>query len=80
MQWAANRARGAHCVPTKGKGRGKAPGSKEARQRARTLTLVCRRVGCSALVNKAPASAWVPLLLAAVVGRCLQCVGSLVCG
>ena len=54
-RWAANRARGAHCVPTRGVGVGKAPGSEEARQRARTLTLVCCRVGCVALVNKARA-------------------------
>ena len=46
-RWAENRARGAHCVPTKGIGRGRAPGSEAARQRARTLTVVCGRDGCS---------------------------------
>ena len=53
MRWAENRARG--WFPTMHVGRGNAPGSEASRQRARTLTLVCTRVGCSALVNRARA-------------------------
>ena len=52
-QWADNRARG--WFPTRHVGRGRAPGSEASRQRARTLTLVCSRAGCSALVNRARA-------------------------
>ena len=52
-RWADDRARG--WFPTKGVGRGNAPGSEASRQRARTFTLVCSRAGCAALVNRARA-------------------------
>ena len=52
-QWAENRARG--WFPTKGVGRGRAPGSEKSRQRARTLTVQCKRAGCMSLVNLARA-------------------------
>ena len=50
-QWAANRARGS--FPTKGCGKGRAPGSEDARQRWRTLLFVCS--SCEALVSRARA-------------------------
>ena len=53
VRWADNRASG--WFPTKGVGRGRAPGSEAARQRARTLTAVCLRPGCDALVTMARA-------------------------
>ena len=50
-RWAANRARGS--FPTKGIGKGRAPGSEAARQAWRTFVFVCPQ--CSALVNRARA-------------------------
>ena len=53
QRWACNRARGS--FPTKGCGKGRAPGSEDTRQSWRTFTFVCPRPGCVALVNRARA-------------------------